>query len=193
METWRRVENSQNGESMTFLETAEETGGHRVVLLVDVAPGGGPALHSHRQQETFELVSGQIEVTHGTARRLLEPGEQATVPGGEMHCFTNPGTEKSQVKVTVIPPEHFERTMRVLAGLGRDGRLGKMGERPPEPALMAAICRTADFYMPPMPRPVWNLMNALLAPFGQKAYRAAIQQYDRPRPSAGERVGELRP
>ena len=193
METWRRVENVNQGESMTFVETAEETGGHRVVLIVDVVPGGGPQLHSHSQEETFELVSGHIEITHGKACRLLEPGEQAVVPGGEMHRFTNPGTEPSQVKVTVIPPEHFERTMRVLSGLARDGRLGKMGDRPPEPALMAALCRTADFYMPPMPRPVWNLMNALLAPFGQKAYREAIRTYDRPRPSPGERVGELLP
>ena len=191
MDTWRRLDNVGSGESMTFIETAEETGDRRLVMVVEVQPGAGPVLHSHAQEEVFELVSGEIEIRHGRMRRLLEQGESLRVPGGDLHCFSKTGTEVGEVKVTVVPPIHFERTMRVLTGLARDGRLGAMGERPPEPALIAALCRTADFYMPPTPRLVWNLMNAVLAPFGQRAYREAIEKYDRPRPSPGERVGEL--
>lgn len=191
MESWRRVDNVQHGESMVFVETAEETGGERLVVEVEVAPGGGPALHSHAQQETFELLSGTVEIRHGESRRLLESGAPVTVPPGDLHCFTNVGDDAATIRVTVVPPMDFERTMRVLTGLARDGRLGKMGERPPEPALMAAICKVADFYMPPMPRPLWTLMNTVLAPFGRRALREAVALYDRPRPSPGERVGQL--
>ena len=190
-ETWRRLDNVSNGESMVFVETAEETGDQRLVLVVDVEPGSGPALHSHHQQETFELVSGSIQLRHERTQRLLEPGQAATVPGGDLHCFTNVGEGPAQVKVTVVPSMHFERNMRVLVGLTQEGRLGKMGQRPPEPALMAAICRVSGFYMPAMPKPVWNIMTALLAPFRQRALREAIERHDRPRPAPGERVGQL--
>ena len=188
MESWRRVTNESSGEVLTFIETAEETRGASVVALIEVQPGGGPLLHSHSQAETFELVSGTIEIRHKDTPRLLQPGEAAFVPSGELHTFTNPGAEISTVKVTVVPPEHFERSMRILAGLARDGRLGPEGKRPREPALMAALARPTDFYMPPMPRPVWRAMNALLAPFGRRAYEEAVRTYDRPRPSPGERV-----
>jgi len=191
VEAWRRVENPHNREAMTFIETAEETGGHRVVLLVDLEPGGGPAVHSHQQQETFELVFGDVEISHDDVRRPLELGESLTVPGGELHGFTNVGDEPAQVKVTVVPPGDFERTMRVLCGMGRDGRMGPMGEPPSEPALVAAALQASDLYMPPIPRPVWRLMIKALAPLGQKAYREALEHYDRPHPSPGERVGEL--
>lgn len=191
MEEWRRLENAASGETITFLETAEETGDRRLVMLVDVAPGAGPLLHSHRQEETFELVSGEVEVTHGRTARTLGTGEAVVVPGGDLHRFVNVGDGPATVRVTVAPPLHFERTMRVLWGLARDGRLGEMGERPPEPALMMALCRTSDFYMPPVPRPVWNAMRAVLAPFGRRAYDEAVRTYDRERPAPGERVGRL--
>ena len=189
---WRRLENPASGEAFTFLETSEETGGARVVTLIDVQPGGGPRPHAHPPEETFELVNGVVEVLHDGRRRRLEPGEPVTVPSGSVHTFTNPSDAPASVKVTVVPAHDFERVMRALAGLARDGLLGEPGGRPAEPALMAILARRSGYYQPPMPRILWNLLNSALAPFGRRAADEALARYDRQHPSPGERVGELR-
>lgn len=189
---WRRVENPASGEAFTFLETSEETGGGRLVALIEVQPGGGPRPHAHPPEETFELVDGIVEVLHEGRRRRLEPGQPVTVPPGAVHSFTNPSDHPASVKVTVVPPHDFERTMRTLAGLAREGRLAEAGGRPAEPALMASLARRSGHYEPPMPRLLWNLLNGTLAPFGRRAADEALARFDREHPSPGERVDQLR-
>ena len=189
---WRRLENPASGEAFTFVETSEETGGARVVTLIEVQPGGGPRPHAHPPEETFELVEGVIELLYEGRWRSLEPGELVIVPPGSVHTFTNPSDAAASVKVTVVPPNDFERTMRALAGLAHDGRLGEPGRRPAEPALMANLARRSGYYEPPMPRLLWNLLNGVLAPFGRRAADEALARYDRQHPSPGERVGEIR-
>ncbi len=188
---WRRVENPASGEAFTFLETSEETSGSRVVTLIEVQPGGGPRPHAHPPEETFELVDGDVELVHGGRTSRLELGQPVTVPAGSIHTFTNPGDGPATVKVTVVPPNDFERTMRVLEGLARDGRLQGPGGRPTKPALMASLARRSGYYEPPMPRLIWNLLNGALAPFGRRAADEALTRYDRPHPAPGERVGQL--
>lgn len=189
---WRRVENPASGEAFTFVETAEETGGARVVTLIEVQPGGGPRRHAHPPEEIFELVDGVVDLELDGRKQKLEPGEPVTVPSGYLHTFTNPGTEPARVKVTVVPPNDFERTMRALSGLARDGRLEGPGGRPAEPALMASLAMRSGYYEPPMPRLLWKLLNGALAPFGRRAAAEALTRYDREHPSPGERVGQLR-
>lgn len=187
-EAWRRVENPVSGETFTFIETSEETGGARVVTLIDVAPGGGPPAHAHRPEETFELVDGEVQLLLDGERRRLELGEPVVVPPGRVHTFTNPGDDVATVKVTVVPPGDFERIMRALAGLSREGRIGPPGARPPEPALMASLAMRDGYYQPPLPRPLWRLVMGALAPFGRRAGEAALARYDREHPSPGERI-----
>jgi len=162
-----------------------------VVTLIDLQPGGGPRPHAHPPEETFELVDGVVELLHEGRRRRLEAAEPITVPPGSVHTFTNPSDAPASVKVTVVPAHDFERVMRALAGLARDGRLGEPGVRPAEPALMANLARRSGYYQPPMPRLLWNLLNSALAPFGRRAADDALARYDRQHPSPGERVGEL--
>lgn len=187
-EDWRRVENPISGETFTFIETSAESGGARVVTLIEVRPGGGSAPHAHPNAETFELVDGVAELSlDGTGRRLAA-GEPVQVPGGAVHTFSNPSDEPATLKVTIVPPGDFERSMRAIAGLAREGRWPKPGERPTEPALMASLAVRSRIYMPPLPRPVYWPVMRMLAAIGRKACDEALPSYDREHPSPGERV-----
>lgn len=186
---WRRVENPLSGETYTFVETSEEAGGARVVTEIEVQPGGGPPAHAHPMEETFELLGGRVEVLLDGTRRLLEPGEPVVVAPDRIHTFTNPTDQLATVKVTVVPPMDFERIIRALTGLTRDGRIRARGQRPPEPAHLAALVHRNGYYQPPLPRPVWRVILGTMARFGRRACDEALELYDREHPSPGERIG----
>jgi hypothetical protein len=54
--------NPVSGETITFVETAAETGGDYTVIECAVRPGGGvPMAHVHpNQSETFEVLDGEL-------------------------------------------------------------------------------------------------------------------------------------
>jgi len=80
---WRTIANPASGETISFVETVEETHGDRVVMHITVAPGGGPTPHAHRHQtEAFEGLAGTVDLYLGERQIALPVGAAATVPQG---------------------------------------------------------------------------------------------------------------
>src|SRR3954470_4275578 len=80
-----------------------------------VPPGGGPPPHIHtREDETYYILSGQIEVVLGEETLVAGPNDFVKVPRGTVHRFTNTGTETARMLLTFTPAgiEHwFEETL----------------------------------------------------------------------------------
>lgn len=91
---------------VTFLETAADTGGERLVMERRIEPGNAPPPdHLHRQQEeTFEVLVGRMWVRVRGEARTLAAGESVTVPKGTPHTFKNAGDDALRVRVTSRPP-----------------------------------------------------------------------------------------
>ena len=56
------IEHPLTGERLTFLETAATTGGEKLRIAVEMAPGGalaGPHAHP-RAEERFEITAGRV-------------------------------------------------------------------------------------------------------------------------------------
>ncbi len=101
-EAWRTIVNPASGETVTFLETAEESGGARVVLHIEIAPGGGAAPHAHRYEtEAFEVLAGTVDLQVGTQRIALAVGETATVSPGTLHGFRNSTAVPATLRVAL--------------------------------------------------------------------------------------------
>lgn len=60
-------------------------------LLIDAAPGDGPALHRHPYDEVVVVQRGQARWTLGSEQRDLQAGDVAVVPAGQWHAFINIG------------------------------------------------------------------------------------------------------
>lgn len=60
-------------------------------LLVEAAPGGGPALHKHKYAEVFVVVEGEATYIAGSEERHVIAGEIVVVPAGTPHRFFNSG------------------------------------------------------------------------------------------------------
>ena len=92
------------GDHYTFLVTGEESGGAYFVMEALVLPGGGPPPHIHtREDETYYILEGQIEVLLGEETSIAGPNDFVNVPRGTVHCFRNAGSETARMVLTFTP------------------------------------------------------------------------------------------
>src|SRR3954447_14416536 len=102
--TSRRFYHPLQRDAATFLETSEESGGTRTLIQVELAPGGGNALHRHMTYaEHFEVLEGRLAIGLDGAEHELKPGDTAVAPAGALHNFRNPTKETTVFRVELRP------------------------------------------------------------------------------------------
>jgi quercetin dioxygenase-like cupin family protein len=158
---WRTVRNPLINDEVTFLQTAEETGGAYAGVRVTLAPGGGNDLHFHLDfTEEFQSIEGTLTIECDGQRLALQPGARATAPIGSHHRFAN-DTDRPVTFVAKITPAHrFEETIRIAYGMARDGKVNKAG-LPKNPLQLALLFEIGGTY--PAAMPLW-LQRAIFTP-----------------------------
>jgi quercetin dioxygenase-like cupin family protein len=131
--------NPVSGETITFIETAAETGGDYTVIECAVRPGGGvPMAHVHpNQSETFQVLEGELSLKVGRDKLVTQPGDVVTVAPGTVHRFWNASDSIVRFRCTVTPSLGFEEFLQTICALGVDGKLNKRGM--PSPLQLAVI------------------------------------------------------
>jgi mannose-6-phosphate isomerase-like protein (cupin superfamily) len=71
--------------------TGDELDAGICVIVVDAAPGDGPALHRHPYEEVFVVQEGEATFTLGGEQRVVRGGEVVVAPPGVPHRFVNSG------------------------------------------------------------------------------------------------------
>jgi quercetin dioxygenase-like cupin family protein len=129
LQTSRQIYNPVQKDYATFLETAASTNGRRTLLEVEVAAGGGNALHYHAAfSERFEVLEGVLCVQLGKETYTLKPGESATAPASTLHRFYNATSLPVRFLVELQPGSAgFERALQIGYGLAADGRTNAKG------------------------------------------------------------------
>jgi quercetin dioxygenase-like cupin family protein len=175
------IENAVSGERLTFLETAESSGGE--LFRADIRmPAGDYVIPRHihpKQEERFEVVAGSLAVTVRRKRRTAGPGETVVVPIGVPHSYWNAGDGELRVLYENRPALPSEEVFfETYYGLSRAGKVSKRGQMNP---LQAAVLvgELGDYIRPAFP-PVWvqDRLFALLAPIGRRrGYRSTYPEY----------------
>ena len=126
--------NPLTGEKAMLVESAEESGGARIVSDFVVEEGGfvpgGEHIHDNCD-EHFEVRSGEITFLADGEERTLGPGEQLTVHAGTWHRWWNPGREEVSLRTRVEPALDFESAIMVMWGLCADGHVDAEGRPSP--------------------------------------------------------------
>jgi quercetin dioxygenase-like cupin family protein len=90
------------------LITGAETGGALFVAETLVAPGGGPPPHVHtREEESFYVQEGTLELHVGDKVVNATAGDFIHVPRGVTHWFRNPSRETTKM-LTIATPAGLE-------------------------------------------------------------------------------------
>jgi quercetin dioxygenase-like cupin family protein len=98
------------GGQVTYKVRGEESGGRMTVFESVIAPGEGPPLHVHaNEEETLYVLDGAFRFQLGEELRDAPRGALMFVPRGVPHCFQNTGEEPGTLLITFAPAgmEHF--------------------------------------------------------------------------------------
>ena len=155
----------------TFLETSEETGGHRTLIEIEVAPGGGNAPHFHKTyEEHFEVIEGSLEVLVDGDTRILRPGEKALAAKNVLHRFRNPTGAPTRFLVELRPGHAgFEKAIKAGYGLAADGLTASNGA-PKNLYRLAVLLGWSEIRMPG----VFTLAEPLFRLLEKQACRKGI-------------------
>lgn len=117
------VENPAGGR-LTFKAMSEATGGALTVIEATAAPGEGPPLHVHRDQdETIYVLDGRYRVRLGDRDLDAPAGAFVFIPRGTPHTWQNAGADVARFVVTLAPADaRFERFFVRYSELAPDER-----------------------------------------------------------------------
>lgn len=156
----KTIQNKFTCETFTFIETAKDTEGERLVFDFSVAPGGKlPVVHLHPAQlETFEIRKGEFHIKIGTEVKKLTAGERFTIPKGVAHQWWNPSaTETAEMNVTFEPALNTETFFEQWCGLCNDGKIKPDGH--PHFLQVMAMVNTYQLYVDGPPVAVQKIMG----------------------------------
>lgn len=146
------VENPVGGH-VTFKVCGEQTSGRVTAFETRVAPGAGPPLHMHaNEDETLFVIDGKVRLKVDDQLREGGPGAFVFIPRGTEHAFVNVGEREARMLVNFTPAGmelFFERLSR-LEGRDSDAfaRIGaETGMTVVGPRLAVSSCEQA----PPNP------------------------------------------
>ena len=92
------------GDIYSFLVTGKESNNVFFQFEAIVPEGGGPPPHVHsREDETFYIVSGSLEILLGDRTHLAKAGDFVYIPRGTVHRFKNVGSGAAVQLVTFSP------------------------------------------------------------------------------------------
>ena len=117
------VENPAGGR-LTFKAMADATGGALTVIEATAAPGEGPPVHVHRDQdETIYVLDGRYLVKLGERYVDAPEGAFVFIPRGTPHAWQNAGADVARFVVTLAPADaRFERFFLRYSELPPDER-----------------------------------------------------------------------
>ena len=124
------ITNPITGEKATFLKESADTNGEYTKVMVELVPQakGVPTHYHTRITEEFEVLEGEMFIRAGKEKLSLKTGEKAFVPTGMLHSFRNNTDQPVKFTVEIRPGSPgFERSIRCLFGLARDGKCTKGG------------------------------------------------------------------
>ena len=170
------VENPVTGERFRFHTQPDNPATDPLELDIWASPEMSPlAEHVHpRQDETFTVNAGTVEVFRGGVESSYGAGEDVTIEAGTAHTWTNVGDTRLHLTVRFQPGLQTEAFLRDLAALAQRGEVGPDGS--PSVLRVAALYDAYGYellHLATPPLPLQKVLFGALAPLARRlGYRA---------------------
>lgn len=91
------------GDTYTVLLGGKDTAGKFCLIDMHIPPGGGPPPHRHDFEESFILLSGEMQATFRGAKTTVKAGETVHIPANAPHQFHNVSQEAVRLLCICAP------------------------------------------------------------------------------------------
>ena len=117
--------NSIIKDRIEILESSEQ----KLIFRTYLASGGGQnQLHYHTKiNETFRVISGELNVVINDKELLLKAGKTYVIPPYTNHMFFNTSSKEVVFDVEVLNPKKMITALRIFYGLTSDGKTNSDG------------------------------------------------------------------
>jgi len=154
--------NKATGDTIEFLQTSKETNGEMSEFIMILAPKSSWAKkprHFHPfQTETFEIISGELNLTVGDNHHILtSASEKIVVNKFVLHSFWNNTNEHVKFKAEIYPPINIEKGLRLTYSLSEKGKISK-SNIPYNPFYTLILMDYFDSYFSFLP---WKFQKAM--------------------------------
>lgn len=165
------LENPITGERITFRQTAQETGGERLVLDHFLKPHTStfPEHVQLNQEEHFEILSGIATYSLNGIKKTAQAGEVIIVLPGTPH--RNPWNESDQemsFRHETSPDFGSEVFFESLFSLAQDGKINNKGEVNALQIIVIGAGLKSRTYITGIPLFIQRVMNPFLAAIGRR-------------------------
>jgi mannose-6-phosphate isomerase-like protein (cupin superfamily) len=165
--TGDRIENARTGQRMTFLITAEDSGGELVRIDSYNPPSPFEPVHIHPEQvSSVEVLSGSLLFVVRGREVRLGPGSRLEIPRGAPHTFRNEGPEEAHSIQEFRPALRIAEFFETLFMLAQRGELTAGGM---PSALQCALSVPAFGREIRLASPPWLVQRLGLAPLAPLA------------------------
>jgi quercetin dioxygenase-like cupin family protein len=173
------ITNPINGDTYEYVETAKDTNGERVTMKATIKTKGQlvPNHYHVYQDETFEVVSGNLTIWLGGNEKTLSAGEKLTLPKNIAHNHYNNSNIPVSYIHTVTPALDFDYLIENLVGLAADGK-SKHGKFGLVQELVTLKYLDSKTFLADIPLKVQKILMNIVAPIGRlMGYRAIYKKY----------------
>jgi len=171
--------NPTNGDSYEFLETAKDTKGERVTVKT-ILKSKGKIVPNHFhvfQDETFEVISGQLTVFLDGKTQVISAGEKITLSKKIPHNHFNMEDSPVTYLHSVTPALDFELLVENLVGLAADGK-SKNGSYGLVQELVSLKYLDSKAFLADIPVGLQKVLMNTIAPIARLfGYRAVYKKY----------------
>lgn len=170
----RKIINPIIKDTITFIQTSDETNATISELELTLMPGGANFSHYHKTiTETFTAVEGNLGLKLAAGKViLLQPGDTYTVLPNQAHSFFNPGAKEIKFNVKITPGNKgFENSLRILYGLAEDGLTDKKSI-PKSLTHVAIIGSLSDSYLPGM----MSILSPVFKLLAKRAKKSGLER-----------------
>jgi len=128
------------GDTYTILLAGKDTAGRFALIDMHIPTGGGPPPHRHDFEETFSLLSGEIQFTFRGQTMTVRSGETIHIPANAPHQFHNSSSAPARLLCICSPAG--QENMFLEIGVPVATRTAP--PPPPDPATQAAFQAGAE-------------------------------------------------
>lgn len=165
------IENPVTGQSIRFVETAQDSGGRKLeVEVIYKRSTTQPVLYYHPQQQTsLEVTQGELHLRLNDMEQVLKKGEKLLIPAGQPHTLWNAADLPTIMRWTATPALRSEEFLTSVFQLAQDGQVSAAGN----PSLLQSALLVhefrQEFKLAAPARWLWWTLFAVLRPIARLA------------------------